>query len=53
MFDELSKKMFMGLLISMANASNHTKVVPLSNQRCKIQPTLNNLHPNEYNQVFQ
>ena len=26
--------------------------VSLSNQKCEIQPTLINLHPNEYNQEF-
>ena len=46
----LIKKIFMGLLISILNASNHTKCVSLSRQKCKIQPTLINLHPNEYNQ---
>ena len=44
------KKMFIVLLTSIVNASNHTKCVSLSNQKCKIQPTLINLHPNEYNQ---
>ena len=46
----LIKKIFMGLLISILNASNHTKCVSLSRQKCEIQPTLINLHPNEYNQ---
>ena len=46
------KKMFIVLLTSIVNASNHTKCVLLSNQKCKIQPTLNNLHPNEYSQKF-
>ena len=46
----LTKKMFMGLLISIINASNHTKCVSLSNQKCMTQPTLINLHPNEYSQ---
>ena len=27
---------------------NHAKCVSLSNQKCMIQPTLINLHPNEY-----
>ena len=36
----------------LVNASNHTKYVLLSNQRCDVQPTLINLHPNEYNQEF-
>ena len=44
--------MFMGLLISIVNASNDTKYVSLSNQKCMIQPTLINLHPNEYSQEF-
>ena len=44
------KKMFIVLLTSIVNASNNTKCVFLSNQKCKIQPTLINLHPNEYNQ---
>ena len=38
----------MGLLINILNAFNHTKCVLLSNQKCKIQPALINLHPNEY-----
>ena len=36
----------------MVNASNHTKCVSLSNQKCKIQPIFTNLHPNEYSQEF-
>ena len=44
------KKMFIVLLTSIANASNHTKVISLNNQKCKIQPTLINSHPNEYSQ---
>ena len=40
----LIKKMFMGLLINIVNASNHTKYVSLSNQKCEIQPTFINLH---------
>ena len=44
--------MFMGLLISIVHASNHTKCVLLNNQKCIIQPTLINLHPNEYSQEF-
>ena len=38
----------MVLLISITNASNHTKCVSLSNQKCIIEPTLINLYPNEY-----
>ena len=48
----LIEKMFIVLLTSIVNASNHTKCVSLSNQKCKIQPTLINLHANEYSQEF-
>ena len=44
------KKMFIVLLASIVNAFTHTKCVSLSNQKCEIQPTLINLHPNQYNQ---
>ena len=40
------------LLTGLVNGSNHTKCVSLSNQKCMIQPTLINLHPNEYSQDF-
>ena len=40
----LIKKVFMGLLINIVNASNHTKCASLSNQKCKIRPTLIDLH---------
>ena len=46
------KKIFIVLLSSIVNVSNHTKCVLLSNQKCMIQPTLSNLHPNEYSQEF-
>ena len=42
----LIKKMFMELLITIVNASNHTKSISLRNHKCMIQPTLINLHPN-------
>ena len=42
--------MFMGLLISIVTASNHTTYVSLINQKCIIQPTLINLHSNEHTQ---
>ena len=48
----LIKKIFAGLLTGILNASNHTKCVSLSNQKCMIQPTLINLHPDEYSQEF-
>ena len=38
--------MFIMLFSSIVNASNHTKFVSSSNQKCMIQPTLINLHPN-------
>ena len=44
------EKMFIVLLTNIVNISNHAKCVPLSDQKCGIQPTLINLHPNEYNQ---
>ena len=44
--------MFMGLLISIVNASNHTKCVLLSNQKCMAHPTLINLYSNEYSEEF-
>ena len=44
----LTKRMFIRLLTSIVNASNHTKWVSLSNQKCKTQPiTFTILHPNE------
>ena len=49
---ELIRKIFVGLSTSTVSASNHTKYVSLSNQKGMIQPTLINLHPNEYSQEF-
>ena len=46
----LIKKIFIGLLTGLVNESNRTKCISLSNQKCEIQPTLINLHPNEYNE---
>ena len=46
----LIKKIFIGLLTDIVKASSHTKCVSLSNQKCMIQPTLVNLHPNEQKQ---
>ena len=42
--------MFIGLLTGLVNGTNHAKCVSLRNQKCMIQPTLINLHPNEYSQ---
>ena len=44
--------MFIALLASLVNDSNHTKSVSLSNGKCEIQPTFINLHPNECSQEF-
>ena len=53
MFEIINKKkMFIALLASIINVSTHTKCVSLSNQKCEIQPTFINLHPNEYSQEF-
>ena len=49
---EIIFKMFIVLLTGIVSTSNHTKCVLLSNQKCMIQPTLFNLHPNEYSQEF-
>ena len=48
----LIKKVFIGLLSSIINASNHTKCASLSNQTCEIQPALINLHPKECSHEF-
>ena len=44
----LIKEMFTGLLAGLVNASNHTKCVSLTVQKCKTQPPIINLYPNEY-----
>ena len=44
--------MFIVVLSRIVNASNHTKCVSLSNQKCEIHHTLINLNPNEYSQEF-
>ena len=48
----LIKKIFIGLLTGLVNGSNHTKCTSLSNQKCMTQPSIINLHPNEYSQEF-
>ena len=40
--------MFIVLLTSIVNASNHAKCVSLNNKKCDNQPTFINLHPNRY-----
>ena len=49
---ELIKKIFIGLLTGLVNGFNHTKCLSLRNQKCMIQLTLINLHPNESSQEF-
>ena len=49
----LIKKMFVILFTSIVSASNHTKYVLLSNEKRMPQPTLINLHPNEYSQELR
>ena len=44
--------MSMGLLIRTVNASDQTKCVSLSSQKCMTRPTFINLHPNEYSHEF-
>ena len=48
----LVKKIFIGLLTGLVNGSNHTKCISLNNHKCMTQPTLTNLHHNEYSQEF-
>ena len=44
------KKMFIVLLTSLVNASNHTKCVSLSNKKLEVQATLIKLHSHGYSQ---
>ena len=44
------KKIFIGLLTGLVNGSLSNGL--LSNQKYMIQPTLINLHPNEYSKDF-
>ena len=48
----LIKKIFIEWITDLFNGSNHAKCVLLSNQKFITQPTLINLHPNEYSQIF-
>ena len=48
----LIKKILIGLLTGIVSASNHTKCVSLSNQKCDIRPTFINLQLNVYSQEF-
>ena len=42
--------MFIVSLTDKVNASNHLKSIFLRNQKCEVQPTLNNLNPRKYSQ---
>ena len=50
----LVKKVFIGCLSfsrslsGIVNAPDHIECISLNNQQCMTQPTLINLHPNEY-----
>ena len=48
MFEIGYLEIFIGLFTGLVSASNNTKCVSLSNNKCEIQPTFINLHPNEY-----
>ena len=48
----LIKQTIIELLTGLVNGSNHIKCISLSSQKCMIQPTLINSHPNEYSQEF-
>ena len=48
----LIKQTIIELLTGLVNGSNHIKCISLSSQKCMIQPTLINSHPNEYSQGF-
>ena len=48
----LIKQIFIRLLTDIVSASNHTKCILLSNQKCMIQHSLINLHHNECSQEF-
>ena len=40
--------MSIGLLIRIVSVSNDTRCLSLSNQKCKTQPSVINLHLNEF-----
>ena len=43
---------FYWIITSIVSTSNDTKYVSLMIQKCMAQPTLINLHPNEYSQEW-
>ena len=48
----LIKKIFIGLLTGLVNASKDTKCVSLSNKEMRDSTYLINLHPNKHSQEF-
>ena len=48
----LIKKIFIWFLTGIISVPDDTKCISLSNQKCLTQPTLINLHPNDYSQEF-
>ena len=40
------KKLFIVLLTNIVNETNNTKCVSLSKEKCMVQPTFIDLHPN-------
>ena len=48
----LFKKIFITSLNGLVSACNHRKCVSLSNEKCEIEPTFINLHPNKNSQEF-
>ena len=50
MFGIMKKNVIVLLTKIIVNVSNRKKCVFLNNQKCEIQPTFINLHPNEHNQ---
>ena len=49
---EFLQKIFIILLSNIVNGSHHTKCISLNNQKCMVQPTLINLHPDKHSQEF-
>ena len=46
----LIKQRFIGLLVSIVNASNHANCIFSNNKQCMTQSTLINVNPNGYHQ---
>ena len=48
----LIKKIFIRILTSPVNGSNHKKCISVSNQKCMTQLTLIDLHPKNIDKNF-